>query len=121
MCWLLTRYDKRADQIYVSFKIYCTKLIDFFFKLHALLEMCRSNQTYIFFVLFFKLSFMLLWRTCNHTHFVNIDMAKQNINFNLLLTKGFQWGPPQTFFYTVLLQNFEVAHIINPLSEANQN
>jgi hypothetical protein len=29
--------------------------------------------------------------------------------------------PPQTFFYTALLKNFEVAPIINPLSEAKQN
>jgi hypothetical protein len=48
-------------------------------------------------------------------------MAQQTINFDYLLAKGFQWGPTQTFFYTVLLQNFEVAYIINPLSEANKN
>jgi hypothetical protein len=29
--------------------------------------------------------------------------------------------PPQTFFYAVLLQNFEVAPILIPFSEANQN
>jgi hypothetical protein len=48
-------------------------------------------------------------------------MAQQDINFDELLAKGFHWGQPQTFFYTVLLRNFEVAPIINPLSEANQN
>jgi hypothetical protein len=36
-------------------------------------------------------------------------MIQQNIIFDKLLTKGFDWGPPQTLFYTVLLRNFEVA------------
>jgi hypothetical protein len=59
--------------------------------------------------------------TSKYIQFFKSDMAQQNINFDQLLTKGYQWGPPQTSFYTVLLQNFEVAHIKTPLSEANQN
>jgi hypothetical protein len=64
---------------------------------------------------------VLLRRTCYYSHFVKLYMAQQNIYFEMLLRKGFYFWPPQTFFYTVLLQNFEVAPNIHPLSEANQN
>jgi hypothetical protein len=56
------------------------------------------------------------------TDFVKFYMAQQNIHFDKLLNKSFEWGPPETFFFTaVVLQIFEVAPIINLLSEAYQN
>jgi hypothetical protein len=64
---------------------------------------------------------LLLLQTCYYTHFVKIYLALQNINFDWFLTNGFYLGPPQTFFYTVLLQNFEVAPIIKASSENNQD
>jgi uncharacterized membrane protein YwzB len=56
-----------------------------------------------------------------HIVILKFYMALQNINFDKLMTKGFGSGPPQTFFFTVLLRDFEVATITNPLSETYQN
>jgi hypothetical protein len=74
----------------------------------------------VFFWHVFVEKLFFLFRTYNHTHFVNFYMAQQNINFDKLLTKDVHWGPPQIFFYTVQQRNFEVALIKTSLSEANQ-
>jgi hypothetical protein len=49
--------------------------------------------------------------------FVKFYKAQQNINFSY---QGFSLGATSNI-RTVLLQNLKMAHIINPLSEANQN
>jgi hypothetical protein len=42
----------------------------------------QVEKWYLELLLAVKKSFLLLWRTFNHTHFVNNYMAKQNVNFD---------------------------------------